>query len=66
MALIAVPTVPHRFAVEPATGDASRQLNMYLRRHPPRDATSEVEILSPGFDPEADLRRVGVTKGIFD
>jgi hypothetical protein len=51
VALIAVPTVPHRFAVEPATGDASRQLNMYLRRHPPRDATSEVEILSPGFDP---------------
>lgn len=50
-AFIAVPTVPHRFAVEPATGDALRQLDMYLRRQPPRHAPLGVEILSPGFDP---------------
>lgn len=51
VAFIAVPTVPHRFAVEPSTGDALRQLSMYAHRQPPRHAPSRVEILSPGFDP---------------
>ena len=50
-AFIAVPTVPHRFAVEPGTGGSLRQLDMYLRRQPPRYAPAGVEILSPGFDP---------------
>lgn len=50
VAFVAVPTVPHRFAVEPATGGTSRQLDTYLRRQPPRHAPSGVEILSPGFD----------------
>ena len=50
-AFIAVPTVPHRFAVEPATGDALRQLEVYLCRQPPRHAPAGVEILSPGFAP---------------
>lgn len=49
-AFVAVPTVPHRFAVEPATGDALREFAMYVRRQPPRYAPSGVEILSPGFD----------------
>jgi hypothetical protein len=49
-AFIAVPAVPHRFAVEPATGDALRQLETYSRRHPPRHAPRDVEILSPGFN----------------
>jgi hypothetical protein len=36
--------------VEPAAGDALRQLEVYLRRQPPRNAPRGVEILSPGFD----------------
>lgn len=51
VAFVAVPTVPHRFAVEPATGDALRRLSMYAHRQPPRHAPSGVEILSPGYDP---------------
>lgn len=51
VAFIAVPAVPHRFAVETVTGDALRELDMYLRRQPPRHAPSGVELLSPGFDP---------------
>ena len=39
VAFIAVPTVPHRFAIEPATGDAMRQFDMYLRRQPPHYAS---------------------------
>lgn len=50
VAFVAVPTAPHRFAVEPATGDVSRQLDVYLRRQPPRYAPSGVAVVSPGFD----------------
>ena len=49
---IAVPTAPHRFAVDPATNDALRQLHTYLQTHPSRPYTSEVDVLSPGFDPD--------------
>jgi hypothetical protein len=48
---VAVPTMPHRFAIEPATGDALRQFDIFARRQPPRHAPDGVEILSPGFDP---------------
>jgi hypothetical protein len=51
VAFIAVPTVPHRFTMEPATGDALRRFSMFVHRQPPRYAPSGVEILSPGFDP---------------
>lgn len=50
-AFIAVPIAPHRFAVEPASNDALRQLHTYLRMHPSRSYTSDVDVLSPGFDP---------------
>ena len=50
VAFVAVPTAPHRFAVEPASWEALNKLSMYARRQPPRHAPPGVEILSPGFD----------------
>ena len=50
VAFVAVPTVPHRLAVEPASWEALNELSMYARRQPPRHAPAGVEVLSPGFD----------------
>jgi hypothetical protein len=50
VAFVAVPTAPHRFALEPASWEALNELSMYARRQPPRHAPAGVEILSPGFD----------------
>lgn len=49
VAFVAVPTAPHRFAVEPASGDALRKFQQFAGRQPPRHAPSGVDILSPGF-----------------
>jgi len=50
VAFVAVPTVSHRVAVEPASGDALRKFQQLAGRQPPRNAPSGVDILSPGFD----------------
>ncbi|MEJ7842539.1 MAG: ATP-binding protein [Rubrobacter sp.] len=51
VAFVAVPTQPHRPAVEPASDEARRALGMFMGRQPPQYLTSQVpEILSPGFD----------------
>lgn len=50
VAFVAVPTTPHRFAVEPASWETLDQLSMYMRRQPPHHAPAGAEVLSPGFD----------------
>lgn len=50
VAFVAVPTAPHRFAVEPASWEALNELSIYARRQPPHHAPAGVELLSPGFD----------------
>lgn len=48
---LAVPTRPHRPAVEPALDTSRRQLGMYMGRQSPQHVPSRIpEILSPGFD----------------
>jgi hypothetical protein len=37
--------------MDPATNDALRHLHTHLQMHPPLYPTSEVDVLSPGFDP---------------
>ncbi len=51
VALLAVPTRPHRPSVEPASDEARRALGMYMRRQPPQYMPSTIpEVLSPGYD----------------
>lgn len=50
VAFVAVPTVPHRFAVEPASWEARNRFQQFAGRQPPRHAPPGVDILSPGFD----------------
>lgn len=50
VAFVAVPTAPHRFAVEPASWEARNRFQQFAGRQPPRRAPSGVDVLSPGFD----------------
>lgn len=50
VAFVAVPTAPHRFAVEPASWEARNRFQQFVGRQPPRHAPSGVDVLSPGFD----------------